>query len=146
MTSLLDIAELSETVTVRGVKLKLTGLGADGIGALLGEFPEIRVLMAGTNDMKKDAMQALMSKAPNAIASIIAAAAGMPGDKAGIAKVQTFTVGEQMECLAPILRMTFPQGPGNFIQALNDLAAVVGVRGQAADEPDEESGKAADTK
>ena len=45
MTTLLDIAELKERVTVRGQQIDVAGISAEGIAALLYEFPELRAMM-----------------------------------------------------------------------------------------------------
>ena len=50
MAGLLDIAPLSETVTVRGQAVEVTGISAAGVAMLLRRFPALRKLLAQRPD------------------------------------------------------------------------------------------------
>ena len=110
MTTLLDIAELKEHVLVRGQKIDVVGISAEGIAVLLFEFPELRAMMTGTADMQKDAAGTLMQKFPKAIGHIIAAGTGYPGDQKAIAFASKLGVSEQLAILSAIWKLTFAEG------------------------------------
>jgi hypothetical protein len=141
MVSLVDIADLSKIVPIRGQDIAVTGVSAEGLAHLINEFPEVRSLMAGRG------------VAPKVLAAIIAAGTGSPGDKAVEAKAGSLGVGEQAELILAILEVTFPQGIQSFAQRLEafgiSLPARVGGNSvqpprQAADQ--DGSGRAQDTK
>jgi hypothetical protein len=131
MASIMDIGPLSASVTLRGVELQLTGIGSDAIVVLLNMFPDLHKAIG----MRKElTAEDFMKLGPDIVASVIAVATGYEINDAVIAKIKSFTVGEQMMLLMPILKMTFPQGFGPFVEALTEA-----VEGAAAAEP---SGKA----
>jgi hypothetical protein len=151
MVSLVDIADLSKIVPIRGQDIAVTGVSAEGLAHLINEFPEVRSLMAGRGvDLS---LEGILSLAPKVLAAIIAAGTGSPGDKAVEAKAGSLGVGEQAELILAILEVTFPQGIQSFAQRLEafgiSLPARVGGNSvqpprQAADQ--DGSGRAQDTK
>lgn len=117
MTGLLSIAAITETVagvTVRGVSAK-------GIAMLLADFPALRALMTGR---EVDA-EALISVAPDAIAGIIAAGIGFPGDAEQVDAAASLPVEVQADFLTTILKLTFPKGPASFLEKINSLGGVL---------------------
>ena len=77
MVGLIDIAPKIETVDVQGAPVAVHGISAKGVAHLLGRFPELRMLMTGQD---VEASQ-LMAMGGDAVASIISAGCGYPGDE-----------------------------------------------------------------
>jgi hypothetical protein len=136
MVSLLEIADLKKTVTVRGADVAVFGVSAQGIAHLFNTFPELRVMMSGRRDSITP--DSIVQFAPAAIAAIIAAGTGNVGDKDAEAVAARLTLGEQLNLLSAIFELTFPQGVGPFVEQLEGLGIL---RVSAA-----ASGKEADTK
>lgn len=119
MTSLLDIAPLTASVTVRGKEFKVTGLTAQGLIPLLQDFPEVRMMMSGKRpDFKPERFLQMMNEAS---ASIIAAGLGHPGDSKIMAAAQTLAIGETADLMKAILGLTFPNGVSSFMEGLEAL-------------------------
>lgn len=122
MPGLLDIAPSREVVTIRGTAVEVTGVSAQGFAELLGRFPELRKLMTGI-EVEVDSLFRL---AGSAIAPIIAAGTGAPGDDKAEAVAGSLSVDEQSELLEAIVRQTFPKGIGPFAARLGGLAQSLG--------------------
>lgn len=120
MVSLLDIGELHEEVSVRGKTLRVTGISGRGILVLLHKFPEVRKLISNKGD--DVSAEDLINLAPEAVACAIAAGCGMPGDVNAEEVASSLGVGEQLDLLEVILRLTFPKGIGPFVEKLTHLA------------------------
>lgn len=121
MPGLLDIASAPARVEVRGVKVDVFGVSAEGVAYLLTNFPEIKALFAG-KEVSFDTAT-LATKAPRAIAAIIAAGTGNAGNADAEAIAASLAVDEQAELLAKIIELTFPRGLGPFVEAVSRLAA-----------------------
>lgn len=133
MVSLVDIAPATETVTVRGQAVPVHGVSARGLAVLLGRFPEVRALMAQQQqDITADRLVELI---PDAIAAIIAAGTGLPGDSEAEAVAAALPVEEQFDLLEAILRLTMPTGVGPFVARLARLGGALGVASQAPATP-----------
>lgn len=127
MATLLDIAPVSELIPVPGKggtkqDVEVFGVSAEGIAYLFNKFPEIRMLMTGKT-LEKDKLAKL---APAAIAAIIAAATGSPGDKKAEAVAARLPLESQMDILDATVRLTMPGGIGPFAERLTSLAAMLG--------------------
>jgi hypothetical protein len=120
MVSLIDVGELSETVNIRGVEVPVTGISGRGLLGLLEKFPEVRKLFAARADEVDDTAWAKL--APDALASVIAAGTGTPGDEAAIEVANGLPVSVQLELIEAILRLTFPDGLGPFVERMTSLA------------------------
>lgn len=142
MATLLDIATVSEFVKIPAQKgraeqeLEVFGVSAEGIVMLLKRFPEIRMLLTG----KSIDTGQLTELAPPAIASIISAATGTPGNKKAEQAAARLPLELQMEILEAVVRLTMPNGLGPFVQRLQDLASMLGATSE------ESTTTAADTK
>jgi len=134
MTSLTDIGELTTTVEIRRNKLKVQGISAEGLMSLLQSFPELRNLMVGNAD--EGVIVELVKKLPKAVVAIIAIGLDKAGDENEEAAAKQLAVGEQLELVSAIWKLTFPKGLKSFIDALEALANEVAG----------ESGKDQDTK
>lgn len=140
MATLLDIATVSEFVEVPGKpgkdgkpqEVEVFGVAAEGIAMLFQRFPEIRMLMTGKS-LEKDAIAKL---AAPAIAAIIAASTGSPGDKKAELIARRLPLECQMDILEATVRLTMPGGVGPFAQRLTALASMLGASETTATEVD----------
>ena len=134
MVSLLDIADQQKTVTIRDKDVAVFGISAQDIVYLFGKFPELRLLMSGKQaDLTPET---LLKLAPGAVAAAIAAGTGAAGDENAEAVAARLGLGEQLDLLAAIFDLTFPQGVGPFVaklDALGLLKSADGVSGWAQD-------------
>lgn len=121
MVGLLDIAPAVETVDVRGSKVSIYGVSAKGIAHLLGRFPELRMLMSG----KEVAIEQLMTMGGDAVAAIIAAGCGYPGDEKAEVMAGSLPIETQADLLAGILKLTMPRGVGPFVEKLARLGGLL---------------------
>ena len=121
MPGLMDIASTPARVEVRGTMVDVFGVSAEGVAYLLSNFPEIKALFSG-KDVSFDT-ETIVTKAPKALAAIIAAGTGQPGNPEAEAVAASLGVDEQAELLAKIVELTFPRGIGPFAEAVNRLAA-----------------------
>ena len=135
MTSLLDIAPASEIVGVGGTKLEVFGVTAQGVALLFGRFPDLRKLMSGV-EVEPEQIGAF---APAALAGIIAAGVGHPGDAAYEQAAARLSIDAQTDLIAAIFRLTFPRGIAPFVDKLAGLGASVDVQSLRA--PDTSSPK-----
>ena len=124
MVSLLDIADQQKTVPLRGKDVTVRGISAQDVVYLLGKFPELRSLMAGNRaDVTPES---LLKFAPAAVAAVIAAGTGSAGDEKAEAVAARLAIGEQVEILAAIFELTFPQGIGPFVARLDAFGLLKG--------------------
>ncbi|KLK91424.1 hypothetical protein AA309_20225 [Microvirga vignae] len=132
MSGLLAIAPVNETVTVQGVKIHVYGVSLEGAADLLNRFPELRALFTGRDVPVAD----LAAKAPAAVAAIIAAGIGYPGDEEQEHAARRLPLEAQLDLLAPILKLTLPNGVSAFAEKLKALMGSVTVTdGSAASAP-----------
>lgn len=121
MVGLLDIGPLTKKVVVRGTEVEVRGLSAKSLFHLLQEFPEIRKLMSGGGNAPPVSGAELMAKFPDAIAKVIAAVTGNPGDAKAEAIAADLGVGEQTEVIEAAWELTFPKGVASFTEALEKI-------------------------
>lgn len=121
MVGLIDIAPKIETVEVQGAPIAVHGISAKGVAHLLGRFPELRMLMTGQD---VEASQ-LMSMGGDAVASIISAGCGYPGDEKAETVAGRLSIDAQADLLAAILRLTLPVGLGPFVEKLTALGSIL---------------------
>lgn len=127
MSTLLDIASVSEMITVPAPKdktqeVEVFGVSAEGIAMLFKRFPEIRMMMTG-QALEKDRLAEL---APAAIASIIAAATGHPGNKKAELIASRLPLESQLDILEAAVKLTMPNGIGPFVKRFQSLAEMLG--------------------
>jgi hypothetical protein len=123
MPSLLDIGQKTRPVEIRGVQVEVSGLSGLAFLHLLDEFPELRKIMGGGNrdvDVKE-----LVKQVPQCVCKVIAMGCGNKQDApewdAVVKRVETLTLGEQVELLSVIWDETFPKGVKSFLAALDKL-------------------------
>ena len=133
MVGLLDIAPLTQTVTVRDQPIEVTGVSAKGVAQLLLRFPELRALISG----REVGLDQLLALGGDIVAAVIAAGCGQAGDAQAEAAAGRLGLDDQAELLAAIMTLTMPQGIGPFVDKLARMglnpsaAAVPGCRSRA---------------
>lgn len=116
MTSIMDIGPLSDSVTLRGKDIEVQGIGADALVLLLDKFPDLHKAIGTRQDLTATDF---IKFGPDIVCAVIAVGCGIEVNEASTNKLKTLTIGEQMEVLTPILRMTFPRGFHSFVEALS---------------------------
>jgi hypothetical protein len=113
--SILDIGPVSDTVPIGDQLLTVYGVSAKGIFTVLQKYPELREWFANQICHKVDGTKLIM-EAPDAIAAIIAAGCGCPGNPAAEENASNYSVEDQLNILDAIGRLTFKSGFGPFAQ------------------------------
>jgi hypothetical protein len=121
MVGLIDIAPHIETIEVQGAPVAVHGISAKGLATLLGRFPELRKLMSGQEVQAEE----LMTMGGDAIAAIIAAGCGYPGDEKAEAVAGKLAIDTQADLIGAILRLTLPAGLGPFVEKLTALGGIL---------------------
>jgi hypothetical protein len=110
MVGLIDIAPATETIQAQGKPVTVHGVSAKGLAHPLARFPELRRLMSG-QEVQTDQ---LLAMGGDAVAAIIAAGCGYPGDHAAEIVAGSLSLVVQADLLAAVLRLTLPRGVGPF--------------------------------
>jgi hypothetical protein len=124
MVGLIDIVPRAETVDMQGTPITVHGISAKGIAHLLGRFPELRKLMTGQEVETGE----LMTMGGDAVAAIIAAGCGYPGDEKAEVVAGSLSIDAQADLLAAVLRLTLPVGLGPFVEKLTALGGIMDAR------------------
>jgi len=123
MVGLVDLVPRVENVPVEGTEVAVHGISAKGVAYLLGRFPDLRRLMTG-QDVGVDQ---LLASGGEAVAAIIAAGCGSPGEERAEAVAGNLPIDVQADLLASVLRLTLPRGIGPFVAKLTGLATILDV-------------------
>lgn len=121
--SLLDIGLPTEQIPVGDKFLTVTGISAEDVFNLFQRFPEVQALIGGGVKLSDFAVTA-----PAALAAVIAAGAGNPGDAAAEALARRLPIEAQLDIIEAIGRLTFKSGFGPFVErvvAFGNAAASV---------------------
>lgn len=121
MRGLLDIAPRTVTVDVGDVKVGVCGVSVRGVAGLLARFPALQTLLSG-REVTPDKLAEI---APDAVAAIIAAGTGYPGNPEAEKIADELPIDAQAELLSAILKVTMPKGVGPFVEKLQGLGAVL---------------------
>lgn len=125
MPGLLDVVALKRSVNVNGTAVAVPGISAYGIAVLLDRFPDLRRVLTG---QKVDMNAAwLMENVPDAVAAVIAAGTGYPGEAEAEAIAASLSLEPQTELIEAIMEVTLPKGVGPFVERLKAMAEKVGV-------------------
>ena len=100
------------------VLIEVYGVSAKGIFAIFQRFPEIQSWFKGGKIDPK----MLINEAPDAIASIIAAGCGEPGNEVAEETAGRLPADTQLDILEAIGRLTFKNGFGPFVKRIVSLA------------------------
>jgi hypothetical protein len=133
MVSLVDIVPQTRTVQTAAGELELRGLGLRQIAELLLRFPSLRNLFV--QNAPELGVETLLLMAPEAIAAIVAEAAGQP-EAAGAIADGGLSLDDLAECLVAVRDLTMPNGAAPLLERLTkllDASSVVGRSGRARD-------------
>jgi len=123
MADLLDIAPSMavEAVKIEGKRIVVRGLAADAMANIAARFPDLLVLFGAAGEMN---VSRLIQHCGGAVGPIIAAGCGHLGDEKYEAVAGRLPVENQLRLLAPIFRLSFPNGLEAFMKAIAALAIV----------------------
>jgi hypothetical protein len=134
MISLTDIVPQKRVVQTAAGELELRGLGLRQIADLFLQFMTLRDLFT-ENDTDVTITQVAL-QAPDAVAAIVAEAAGQP-DAAAVVAGGALSPDEILDCLEAIYELTFPRGVSPLLERVAVLlragGLVVGRSGRAPD-------------
>lgn len=122
MVGLLDIAPAVASVTVRGRKVPVHGVSIGGVVQLLTRFPELKQMIGGRGGV--DAAKLVASGGALA-GAIIAAGIGFPGDHDQEDAAARLPIGDQVDLLEVIIKVTLPNGVAPFVARLTALGVLV---------------------
>lgn len=125
MTSLLDVANIAKPVPLSsGQSLAVAGISALGIAHLMTKFPELRNMLGGRK--QEITPDRLFEAAPDAVAAIIAAGVGHPGEPEYEKAAAGLPLGDQLDLVMAVWEATAPNGLGPFLDKLAQLFAAGG--------------------
>lgn len=119
--SLLDIGVDFRLVPVGKKKLRVQGISAESIFAVFARFPEVRSWLTPAG-LKVDDM---VKNAPAAIAAVIAACTGSPGNAKAEAVARALPIETQLDIVEAVAALSFKNGFGPFVQRIVALGAAV---------------------
>jgi hypothetical protein len=102
MAGLLEIANVPRMVNVLGKDVDVFGISGRAVAALMARFPAVGKMFSGIEVQKED----LYKMGPEVIAALIAAGCGKPGDPAAEEFAANLGVGDQLDLLDEILRLS----------------------------------------
>jgi hypothetical protein len=118
--SLLDIGPQSKDVPMlSGESLRVYGISAKGMFSIFSRFPEVGKWFTapGALDTKR-----FVSEVPDAMAAIIAAGCGLPGDTKAEETAELIAIDTQIDILEAIIELTFKSGFGPFVNRIVEIA------------------------
>jgi len=124
MADLLDIATLtaSEVVRINGERIAVRGLHGNAVASIVSRFPDLKRLASG--DFGNNIVPVLIELFGASIGSIIAAGCGHLGDEKYEQHANVnLLMEDQLKLLDAIIRLTFPNGFGSFVNRLSSLGA-----------------------
>lgn len=125
--SLVEIGPMREMVPLRDGEIEVRGVPAESIFQLLMDFPELKKVFEGKR-LESEIVAELVGMGGRILASLIAAGCGFLGNEQAITNAQVnLTVGESTSILEAMMRLTFPQGARNFLDALGRALKNAGV-------------------
>ncbi len=127
MSSLLDIACVSESIALPKGHVDVYGVSAKGIAFLFAKFPEFRALITGQPVEAVD----LIKLAPGAVSAIITCAIGSPGDEKTEMMAERLPLECQLDILEAAIRLTMPNGLTPFADRLVKMASLLGMTASA---------------
>ncbi|MBR1150079.1 hypothetical protein [Bradyrhizobium sp. JYMT SZCCT0428] len=130
---LLHFVPLTETVTIRGKKIKLRGIDIGELGQLFFRFPDVAAMMA---KRQFDVQKAAVSK--EAMVAFAVAGAGQPGDAAMEKSFANLSLGELAVLFKSVFKLTAPGGIGPFVELVLTLQGKEGAEEDAAAAPKKE--------
>jgi len=117
MVGLLDILPAHETVKVGGTDVQVGGLSIKDIALLMGRFPTVRDLLSGNSVGAED----VITTCGDAVGAIIACGCNLGRNAQAEEIAARLTIGEQLDLLSAIIRLTVPEGFGPFAKKLEAI-------------------------
>lgn len=133
----MDIFQMAAPATKEVAGVNWSALSLGDLCRIVARFP---VLVKASQGVKVDAMTLLLA-APGALAAVMAASSGHPGDQKAEAICDRLAVQTQMEILDAIVDMSFEGGVGPFVELASLVARLIVY---ARPTPDETAAAAAD--
>jgi hypothetical protein len=134
MADLLDIAPTTaiEVVNISGHPIRVSGLRAPAIAAILGRFPNLVGLFLGGLSIA-DIGPKFIAQFGSAVGPIIAAGCGHLGDeKYEQHASDALLLEDQLKLVVAIIGITCPNGIGFFGELVANLAAKLGMSNEEA--------------
>ena len=135
---LYDISGFGEDVPIGGdppQKIRVKGISAKGILILLMRYPDMQRWLSGQSIAIPD----VMMQTPDAIAAIIAAGTGNPGEGDAEDIASNLPIEIQTDIVEAIYRQTFRSGFGPFVNRVLTLYANAVASGLPGKVPDTKS-------
>jgi hypothetical protein len=123
MISLVDIIPQKRSVATAAGELELHGLGLRQIADLFLQFMTLRDLFTEDTDVT---IAQVALQAPDAVATIIAEAAGQPEGADSITR-GALSPDEILDCLEAIYELTFPRGVSPLLKRVSAHLRAAGV-------------------
>lgn len=135
MVSILDLVPVAETVSVRGRDIPVNGLSFESFAQLIAGFPAIAGFFTdGVNPA------AFLAASPDLVAMVIGAGIGQEGSEEREA-IKRLPAGDQIKLLNAVLKGTMPDGPGPFLDLLENLEGFTTGLGRSTKDQATNSGK-----
>jgi hypothetical protein len=133
MTSLLDIGPLTEDVAIGAAQVTVRGVTPEGFFFLLSRFPALRTIFDKSGSSGELSPGALQAVAPGCIAFTLAVSTTdrsrydtaedwVAAIEAAAKVAVNLSAHHQMQIFQSALRLTFPDGIGPFVKAMEALA------------------------
>jgi hypothetical protein len=125
MADLLDIAPSVSVgeVEIDGQSITVRAIGVNGMASIIARFPALKDLInEGHGD---DLIPRLIMGCGAAVGPIIAASCGHLGDKSYERCAENLSAIFQVRFLKTILKVTFPNGVGPFVEELTELLMLI---------------------
>ena len=124
MADLLDIAPASAIEIVRvagGERIKVHGLHANAIAAIVARFPDLVLLLGGLATGGGNTIPKLFGQFGGAVGPIIAAGCGHLGDEKYEQAAGALLVEDQLKLIKAIWTLTLPNGIGPLMETVTAL-------------------------
>jgi hypothetical protein len=120
MATLLDITPTTavEVIKINGLPLTVHGLRVPALACIVARFPDLSFLIGGTGGIS---MPRLIERLGAATGPIIAASMDELGNEKSEKIASELLAEQQLELIAAIFRLTFPNGLLSFIEKLGTL-------------------------
>lgn len=128
--SLLDVASAPRTVRINDLDVAVYGVSGKGLAAILGRFPDVAKMFSGIEPDKA----VLMQMGPDVLAAFIAAGCGCPNDDKAEKVASDLSVGNQLELVDAIIKISFPRGISPFVAKLREFGLSVRQGAEKAEE------------
>lgn len=124
MSDFLSINPVAETVEIRGKKVPVPGISAEGFGNLIPRFPNLVTDLQ--ERLKRDgslSIVAIIEVAGPAMGPILAAGLGLPGNEEAEKRAAQLDMSSQLRLMQKIIDRTMPDGLGPFVDLWAQLMA-----------------------